>query len=494
LLARAGDYDLDFPAILNVDENGGLVGEAIHSKRLIYASDVAADSNYFANDTRTRSEMIIPLLRGQEIIGALDLQSPQINAFSESHQRILSAYADRVAVALENQRLYEEVNRYTGELEWRVAKRTAELQHTKNRIEAILNSSSDIIITTSLDGTISNSNPTADTLLGYSAEEIFEHPLSMLFEPDETTKIDGAFQALIEELTSVRLELVAKRSNGTTFSVDGLFSPIKEAADKINGIVCSFRDISIRTSMEEELRKALASEQELNELKSSFVSMVSHEFRTPLSVILTSSDLVMSYGDRMSEDKKQGHLAKIRHQVHHLTRLLEDVLVLGKSDSVGMNFQPVRLNLKESLKNLIHDAQQTNDISHHIKSTLSDDLCANVLVDEQLLRHIIFNLLSNAMKYSPEDSSIFLELTCADQWATIRVRDEGIGIPAEYQARMYESFQRASNVGIVSGTGLGLAIVKRAVDAHQGTISFESKEGVGTTFTVKIPIATLSVD
>jgi signal transduction histidine kinase len=159
-----------------------------------------------------------------------------------------------------------------------------------------------------------------------------------------------------------------------------------------------------------------------------------------------------------------------------------------------MNFQPVRLNLKESLKNLIHDAQQTNDISHHIKSTLSDDLCANVLVDEQLLRHIIFNLLSNAMKYSPEDSSIFLELTCADQWATIRVRDEGIGIPAEYQARMYESFQRASNVGIVSGTGLGLAIVKRAVDAHQGTISFESKEGVGTTFTVKIPIATLSVD
>jgi signal transduction histidine kinase len=218
--------------------------------------------------------------------------------------------------------------------------------------------------------------------------------------------------------------------------------------------------------------------------------MVSHEFRTPLSTILTSADLVTKYGDRMTEERKREHLANVKDQVHQLTRLLEDVLTLGKAESVGMDFCPMLLNLKPFCDKLIEEVQHAIGVPHRIVMTMSDGSCAETLAaDEKLLRHIVSNLLSNAMKYSPEGSSIYLDVVCADGWATIRVRDEGIGIPEEDQARLFESFQRARNVGSISGTGLGLAIVKRAVEAHRGTISFESKEEVGTTFTVTIPVA-----
>jgi PAS domain S-box-containing protein len=237
----------------------------------------------------------------------------------------------------------------------------------------------------------------------------------------------------------------------------------------------------------QELHIALAKEKELNELKSRFVSMVTHEFRTPLATILLSAELLKLYGERMSEEKKQQQFAKLLSQVKHLTELMEDVLTLARADAVGLMFAPTPFNLETFCQNIIEEVQQADHAQHVIHFNKSGE-ASRVWGDDKLLRHIVFNLLTNALKYSPSFSPIFVDLVCDEAWATIRVRDEGIGIPAEDQVRLFEAFHRASNVGAIGGNGLGLVIVKRATDAHDGTLHFESTVGVGTTFTVKIPI------
>ncbi|MEQ8676635.1 MAG: PAS domain S-box protein [Aggregatilineales bacterium] len=487
-VARAGEFrvDIESPVVLN---GTGLVPEAMRTGQLIYAPDVHAHPNYLANDPRTRSELVLPLSTSHGIVGVLDLQSPELQAFTERDQRILIAFGERAGAALETMQLYEEVNRRAAELEWRVAQRTAELQRTTERVEAILNSSSDIVIVLHLDGTITNMNPALTITFGYTADEIFGHPLTMLFDPQYADFIVETMQKVVTDgQDSIRTEIPARRDDGTTFHADCMFSPIKQDDDKIAGLVCSLRDISVRRNMEDELRVALAKEKELSELKSRFVSMVSHEYRTPLAVILASTDIMINYADRLTDERKTDHLLKIQGQVHRLVSLLEDVLTLGKAETVGMEFQPDSLNLENYCQMFIEEVQQATSAEDRIVFTVKQS-CGNVLSDEMLLRQIIVNLLSNAVKYSPADSKVYFDLSCDGKQATFRIRDEGIGIPQEDQERLFQAFHRARNVGAISGTGLGLVIIQRAVEAHGGTISFESQEGVGTTFIVTIPLS-----
>lgn len=488
-VARAGKYivDIEAPVILN---GMGLVPEAVRTEQLIYAPDVHAHSNYLANDPRTQSELVLPLVTSRGIVGVLDLQSPEPQAFTERDQRILIAFGERAAAALETMQLYEEVNRRAAELEWRVAERTAELQHTTERVEAILNSSSDMVIVLRLDGTITNTNPALTIAFGYTADAVVGHPLTMLFEPQYADLILETLQKVITEgKESVRTEFLARRNDGTTFHADCAFSLIKETDEKIMGLVCSLRDISVRRNMEDELRVALAKEKELSDLKSRFVSMVSHEYRTPLSVILSSTDIMINYADQLSDERKTDHLLKIRGQIHRLVNLLEDVLTLGKTETVGLKFQPVSLNLERYCQIFIEEVQQATGAEERIVFTVKES-CGEVLADEKLLRQFIVNLLSNALKYSPADSKVYFDLSCDDEQATFRIRDQGIGIPQEDQERLFQAFHRAKNVGTISGTGLGLVIIQRAVEAHGGAINFESQEGVGSTFIVTIPVST----
>ncbi len=486
-VARSGQFavDTDAPIALN---GIGLVPEVVRTEQLIYAPDVQAHSHYAANDPRTRSELVLPLIASRGIVGVLDLQSPELNAFNERDQRILIAFAELAAAALETMQLYEEVNRRAAELEWRVAERTAELQRATERIEAILHSNTDVVVVLKVDGTITNTNPALTVTFGYAVDDVLRHPLMMLFDPEYVDLIvETLHEVVAGGQASVRVEVPARRHDGTTFHADCVFSPIKQADDQIAGVVCSVRDISVRRNMEEELRIALAQEKELSELKSRFVSMVSHEYRTPLATILSSADIMINYNDRLTEERKTNHLLKIRGQVKRLANLLDDVLTLGKAETVGMDFQPSLLNLEKYCHFFIEEVQQATNAQDRIVFTVQQP-CGDVLADEKLLRQMLVNLLSNALKYSASTAQVHFDLMCDDVQATFRIRDEGIGIPQEDQGRMFQAFHRARNVGTVSGTGLGLMIIQRAVQAHGGTINFESEEGVGTTFIVTIPV------
>ena len=247
------------------------------------------------------------------------------------------------------------------------------------------------------------------------------------------------------------------------------------------------RDITELKQAEAEIVKALERERELSELRSQFVSLVSHEFRTPLTTIQSSAELLERYNNRLSDEKKQNHYRRIQHAVQRMTHLLEDVLTIGKAEAGKLKFTPSPIDLVAFCRDLVESLQMSAKPQHQLNFVVIGD-GSDAQMDEKLLGHILTNLLTNAIKYSPDGGTVQFDLVCDRTWAIFRIQDSGIGIPHEDLERLFESFGRASNVGAIPGTGLGLAIVKRCVDLHKGEITVKSEIGVGTTFTVTLPL------
>jgi signal transduction histidine kinase len=265
------------------------------------------------------------------------------------------------------------------------------------------------------------------------------------------------------------------------------------------GAVSAYVILRIRRSAEElartsrSLTDALSSlrveqekQRELNDLKSRFVAMTSHEFRTPLSVMLSSAEMLSVYGEQWSRERKEDHLGRIRAGALAMTGMLDSILLIGRSDAGMLELRPAPLDLGQFCQSVVEGTGQSTGQAHRIvHEAPANDV--KVVADEVLLRHILENLLSNALKYSPEDKPVHLEVGCDERGVSIEVRDEGIGISEEDQRRLFETFHRGRNVGRVPGTGLGLSIVKRAVDRHGGTVEIESRVGQGTRCQVRIP-------
>jgi signal transduction histidine kinase len=249
------------------------------------------------------------------------------------------------------------------------------------------------------------------------------------------------------------------------------------------------RDITDRKRAEEDIYKALAKEKELGELKNRFITMISHEFRTPLTTILSSAELLEYYGQKWGEAKRMEYFRQIYNSVGNMTYLLDDILLIGRAESKKLEFKPAPLYLYTFCLDLVRGFKEGVGASHNFIFTpqFSPQRDYYAVLDENLLQQILSNLISNAIKYSPPGSTINVELNWEDNNVVFKVSDNGIGIPKEGLNHLYNPFYRGSNIGTVSGTGLGLAIVKNAVDLHQGVIQVQSEKGVGSTFTVKIP-------
>ncbi|MCX7593110.1 MAG: ATP-binding protein [Fischerella sp.] len=231
---------------------------------------------------------------------------------------------------------------------------------------------------------------------------------------------------------------------------------------------------------EQRTREALLKEKELNELKSNFVAMVSHEFRNPMTTIRTSIDLLLHNNDKLTEERRASYFERMENAIKHMLQLLDEVLFLSKNEAGKFEYQPTLLNLVNFCRELVESVQYNTNKQHTITFTSSGE-CLQVEMDEELLSCIFTNLLSNAIKYSPPGSNVHFELLCQEDMATFKIKDRGIGIPLKDQSHLFETFYRGSNVGKVQGTGLGLAIVKKCVELHRGQIQVESEVGVGTT-------------
>ncbi len=253
------------------------------------------------------------------------------------------------------------------------------------------------------------------------------------------------------------------------------------------------RDALQRNHMEDKQRfeLAMAQQMEINALKSTFVSMTTHEFRTPLTTILSSQELLRHYGERMSPQDRAETLDNIASAVQRMVAMLDQVLTIGKADAKLLEFQPKPIHLGllcSQLRDEVLAGQVADEAGPDQAVTLTLDIGDEmVLADEKLLRHILGNLLSNAIKYSPGGQGVRFSVCRDANGLVFEVQDQGIGIPPEELPSLFGNFHRASNVGNIPGTGLGLTIVKRAVESHGGSIAVDSELGRGTRFKVCLP-------
>lgn len=236
----------------------------------------------------------------------------------------------------------------------------------------------------------------------------------------------------------------------------------------------------------EELSRALEKEKELNDMKSRFVTMASHEFRTPLSTILSSVSLIGKYKTSEEEEKRHKHVERIKSAVTNMTLILNDFLSAGKLEEGKISFNPVEINIPQLVSEILTELGNLRKPGQKaVYNHRGDEIC---VVDKQMVRNILNNLVSNAIKFSPENKEIFVDTENIDNHLSIQVTDQGIGIPKEEHEKLFERFFRSSNASNIQGTGLGLSIVAKYVEYMNGKIEFNSELNIGTTFKITIPV------
>jgi PAS domain S-box-containing protein len=311
----------------------------------------------------------------------------------------------------------------------------------------------------------------AHTLLGKTLHEFLPAPLSeraaaTLEEVFRTHNV-GTFEFELEEPEG-RLEFEARIA---------LIGPEQ--------VLVIVRDVTERKRREELLRATLSRERQLGELKTRFMRLMSHEFRTPLSVILTSNDLLARISTTMAAEKRERYFGIIRSQVHHLTRILDDILMVSKAESVGLDLHRQPLRLEAYCRSVVEEFIATAPDNNIIFAARDADCIVNL--DERMMRQALVNLLANAVKYSRAGSPVYFDVACDDEQMIIQIRDSGIGVPVEDQEHLFTVFHRAQNIDYRPGAGLGLVIVRHVVRGHGGDVTCQSEVGVGSTFTVTIP-------
>lgn len=353
----------------------------------------------------------------------------------------------------------------------------AALRESNQRIFNILESITDGFFALDSQWRFTYLNPQAEPLLQRTRAELLGKNIWEVFPETVGSIFYEKYHQAVSEQVSVEFE--------------GFYAPLNQwreihAYPSKDGLSVYFTDISDRKQTEAELLKALDKERELNALKSQIVSVVSHEYRTPLTTILSSAELLEHYSHTWTNEKKHQHLHRIQSSVHHLTKLVSDVLILDKAEAGKLEFNPTLLDVIALCRELIEELPLATPDQIAFQFVRQEEY-TQVYLDEKLLRQMLTNLLSNAIKYSHPQGTVNFALICEQNEITFRIQDNGIGIPPEDRERLFESFHRASNVGVIPGTGLGLAIVKKCVDLHGGQIAVESEVGVGTTFTVTLP-------
>jgi len=385
-----------------------------------------------------------------------------------------------------------------------------ELETLRRQNELILKAVGEGIYGLDLEGNVTFVNPAAAEMIGWAIPDLIGQSMHLVLHhshvdgspyPRETCPIYAAFKdGAIRRIT----DEVFWHKDGTSFPVEYISTPMHDEQGQLVGAVVTFRDISKRKWAEAilqqtnealelkvqertaELLQANRQLQELSDLRSRFVSMVCHEFRNPLNNIVLSVSSLERYDQRLSATQKQDYLQAIVANTDRMTAMIDDILVIGKIEADQLALKSTEMDLVTFCQDLLTELQPTTQ--GHQLAFVCDRLRLEVVIDEQLLHSILVNILHNAIRYSPKAGLIELKLVHEQQHLTFHIVDHGLGIPQVDQSLLFEPFHRSKNVSNIPGTGLGLSIVKHFVTLLNGTVSFESAVGIGTTFTVSLPV------
>jgi PAS domain S-box-containing protein len=391
----------------------------------------------------------------------------------------------------------------------------------KHLVDALFTYASIGVLVVDEQGNIVLANPFAQTLFGYDKNELNGHPIEKViphrFHHQHIHHRKNFAAHLQNRPMGAGLDLYALRKDGSEFPVE--VSLAHYANNDANFVVAFANDITIRKKAEEEIRRlndeleeiveqrtyelkdalhklelskqeiarSLTKEKELNELKSRFVSIASHEFRTPLSTIKSSTFLLQKYVTTEEQAKREKHIDRIISSVNTLTDILNDFLSVGRIEEGKILIKKSKIDPKQFMNNIIDEIKGTTKTGQNIYYAHRGE--DQMFIDTTLLKHIIFNLVSNAIKFSPENSQIVVRTEVDSGFLSITVKDSGIGIPKSDQIHLFERFFRASNTLNIQGTGLGLHIVARYVQLLSGTIECISDSGQGTEMKVVFNVA-----
>lgn len=390
---------------------------------------------------------------------------------------------------------------------------------SKEGIDAIFQFATEGILLTNERGEIVHANPSSERLFGYEKGELIGQRIEVLV-PRRLTESHKVNREKFNESPHSRsmgagMELFGLKKNGTEFPVEISLSPYTAIEGKF--VVAFIVDITLRKLAEDKLKNysadlekqvknrtlilqeaitelektknelniALEKEKELNELKSRFVSMASHEFRTPLTTIMSSLSLVKAYGEQNDTQKQSKHIQKIKSSISNLTDILNDFLSVSRLEEGKVEYLPERFDLVEFVKEIISETESLCKNGQVINYQYSGEKL--IYIDKKVLKHVLFNLISNAAKFSFENSIIQIKSERLEKEIVLSVEDQGIGISKNDQKHLFQRFFRGRNASNIQGTGLGLNIIENYIDMMKGKISFSSVENKGTIFTIQIP-------
>lgn len=408
------------------------------------------------------------------------------------------------------------------------------IDYEKTHMASLFENATEGILLTDKTGRIILVNPSAERMFGYTHKELqgerIEKLVPMRMHDKHVKLREGFYQHPSNRSMGTGRDLFAARKDGTEFPVEVSLSYYKQRNESF--VIGFIVDITARKEIEknlirqkaelekisndirklnaelegkveertlilkealqkleesqQELSEALDKEKQLNEIKSRFVSMASHEFRTPLSTILSSATLISKYPTAEEFEKREKHIRRIRDSVTHMNELLEDFLSLGKLEEGKVSITVSAFDVKDFSEDVVDEMKAHLKAGQEIVLAVSGD--QKFSTDKRMLKNILLNMLSNAIKFSPENKQVFLSLINKEGKLNIAVKDNGLGIPEEDQPHLFSTFFRAKNVSNIQGTGLGLPIVKRYVNLLQGKISLQSKLDEGTTIMVDLPL------
>lgn len=337
---------------------------------------------------------------------------------------------------------------------------------------------------------------TVNELLGYPAQAVRDNQFDMselvIHDDDKERVLADADRTLQGEYTTTEYRAVAKSGDIRMLRVSRM--PMWDNNKQtIIGYYAAANDITEETRAAEmriekgKLETALAKERELADLKSRYMSMLVHEFRTPLTIVMSNTSLIYTYWDKLTPEKRTQNYQAIVKAINYLSEMLQDLSLFIRSERGYIDYQPEKVDLVSLCRNILDDIRQTEGWQHEI--TFNFEPATGVQkVDPSLLKYVLVNVLSNAIKYSPVGSEITFDLRCDPDDLIFVIRDHGIGIPSADLNRIFEPFHRGENVEEVPGTGIGLAIVQEAIEAHNGTIEITSELNQGTQVTFTIPV------
>ena len=379
----------------------------------------------------------------------------------------------RAEVELENHRL---------NLEEKVIERTAKLKLSEERFRSIAETSQDIIIRTDEEDKVLYLNNSAEKLF----KQINRISVGNKILEGVSNKNKSIVKENLEKVKRLKKSLHIELLHPNGIWLDYHIIPELENGE-VKTIMAYGRDISKRKKVEEKITDALEKEREINEMKSAFVSMISHEFRTPLTALLSSVEILEMYGRNWSEEKYNRHIDVIRRSVDNLTKMINEILFLNRAQAGKLHLNTEQLDLFELIEDIINECRSFSTSGHSFHLNYKSEK-RHYYIDRTLLRNVITNLISNAVKYSPEGGKIKVGVFENISNLSIEVEDEGRGIDIQDQKQIFEPFVRGKNNSGIQGTGLGLSIVKKSLQLLKGKIEVKSELGTGTNFTVNLPL------